>query len=72
LTDVQAGWQKSSRSMGNGACVEVRRLDRTVEVRDSKNHRGGFLRFDLPIWAAFVEDLKVGAFAYDKLNSHRR
>lgn len=36
-------WGKSSRSAGNGQCVEVARPGLVVGLRDSKNVAGGHL-----------------------------
>jgi hypothetical protein len=56
-------WTKSSRSTGNGACVEVRSPQaESVLVRDSKDPQGPFLTFSPDSWAAFVADVDGGAF----------
>jgi Domain of unknown function (DUF397) len=54
-------WTKSSRTYGNGNCVEVaaRSGDR-VNVRDSKNPEGVVLRFTPAEWTAFLTDLRDG------------
>ena len=46
-------WITSSRSAGNGGdCVEVRRHDGAVEVRDSKDRGGPVLRVSPAQFAA--------------------
>jgi len=55
-------WQKSSYSMSNGHCVEVRRLaDGRIGVRDSKAIGGPVLRFEPTAWAAFLKGLRDSA-----------
>jgi hypothetical protein len=51
-------WRKSSRSVGQGACVELAvRVDRTL-VRDSKNPNGPVLAFPQGSVAMFLGALK--------------
>lgn len=48
-------WIKSSRSGANGGqCVEARRHDGTIQVRDSKDPNGPQLSFSPAGWAAFL------------------
>jgi hypothetical protein len=56
-------WRKSTRSGGNGQCVEVRRGDDgTVQVRDSKDRTGPVLTFTPAEWAAFIDGAQRGEF----------
>jgi hypothetical protein len=59
---TRARWRKSTRSQGNGACVEVADLAETIAVRDSKNPESGALTFDRSAWATFVQDVKAGNY----------
>jgi hypothetical protein len=54
----RAQWRKSSRSSGNGQCVEVAHLDEVVAVRDSKNPDGPKLILTRHEWAAFIHCVK--------------
>ena len=52
-------WKKSSRTYGNGNCVEVAaRSGDHVNVRDSKNPEGAMLRFTPAEWTAFLAGLR--------------
>ncbi|MEJ3741881.1 DUF397 domain-containing protein [Actinomycetes bacterium KLBMP 9797] len=56
-------WFKSSRSAGNGACVEVAfALPRTIAMRDSKDPHGPVLRFPTASWQDFVASVRQGEF----------
>jgi Domain of unknown function (DUF397) len=54
-------WKRSSRTYGNGNCVEVAaRPGDHVNVRDSKNREGVTLRFTPAEWTAFLADVRDG------------
>ena len=52
-------WRKSTRSGGDGDCVEVAGHPRTVAVRDSKDQTGPVLTFDAAAWQHFVDTVKT-------------
>lgn len=54
-------WFKSSRS-NPGGCVEVRFLDDSVQVRDSKDPQGPVLTFTNREWTAFLEGVRFNEF----------
>jgi hypothetical protein len=61
--DMIVGWRTSTRSIGNGQCVQVaRRPDGRLGVRDSKDSSGPVLSFPPGSWRAFVASVKVGRF----------
>ena len=62
-TDSNTGWIKASASDGGNNCVEMRRLDGAVEVRDSKQRGSGpILGFTKAEFAAWLDGAKSGEF----------
>ncbi len=59
---TRAAWHKSSRSSGNGNCVEVAAVDDAVAVRDTKDRGGPVLVFTAAEWRAFITGAKDGEF----------
>jgi hypothetical protein len=59
----RAAWRTSSRSSGNGQCVEVAtNVADGVAVRDTKDRAGGTLVFTRVQWTAFLGGIRDGAF----------
>ena len=60
ITDPGPRWRKSTRSHGNGDCVEMAALsDGRVAVRDSKDPNGPILTFtrsEIRAWLGGVRD----------------
>ncbi|WBB81533.1 DUF397 domain-containing protein [Micromonospora sp. WMMD882] len=52
-----AQWRTSTRSSGNGNCVEVAGVPGRVAVRDSKDRGGPVLLFGSSTWRAFLSGL---------------
>jgi hypothetical protein len=56
-------WIKAARSGGEGSCVEMRRRDGGVEVRDSKaGESGPVLRFAPATFSAWLDGARRGEF----------
>jgi Domain of unknown function (DUF397) len=55
-------WRKSSRSTGGNDCVEVAQAGASCLVRDSKNPDDACLTVRPQAWAAFIGDIKHGAY----------
>jgi hypothetical protein len=57
----QPAWRKAS-FCASGECVEVARQDDMIVMRDSKQPRGGVLRYSPEEWQSFVRGIKAGEF----------
>ena len=62
-TTLTRPWRKSSRSTGGNDCVEVAQAEASCLVRDSKNRDGAPLAVGPQAWAAFLRDIKHGAYS---------
>ena len=63
MSTDETPWIKATASGGNGQCVEMRRRDGVVEVRDSKQQGAGpTLRFTSSEFAAWLDGAKNGEF----------
>jgi Domain of unknown function (DUF397) len=51
-------WRKATRSVGNGACLEVVSVNRRIAVRDSVNPDGAFLKYPAGSWQEFTARIK--------------
>jgi hypothetical protein len=61
MTDTTL-WIKASTSSYDGECVELRRHDGLIEVRDSKDREGPVLRFTHAEFAAWLDGATKGEF----------
>ena len=57
-----AVWHKSSRSGGNGDCVEVAFTGTLIGVRDSKDPTGPVLTVGPTEWSALLTGIQHGKF----------
>jgi len=57
-----AQWRKSTRSAGNGNCVEVADTGDQIAVRDSKNLDVTPLVFSREAWVSFISGVSAGDF----------
>ncbi|XTZ18854.1 DUF397 domain-containing protein [Micromonospora echinospora] len=53
-------WRKSTRSGGEGNCLEVAGFGDGIGVRDSKDRQGPVLSFPPAAWAAFARATVAG------------
>lgn len=51
-------WRRSSRTQGQGQCVEVGFAENAIGVRDSKNRPAGYLIVEPAQWRAFLRRVK--------------
>ncbi|PRW62896.1 DUF397 domain-containing protein [Actinopolyspora mortivallis] len=51
-------WRRSSRTQGQGQCVEVGFSESRIGLRDSKNRPAGQLTVGRPQWKAFLDMIK--------------
>lgn len=56
------GWRKSSYSGKETNCVEFRRVEGGVEVRNSKRPEEATIRYTASEWTAFIAGVKDGEF----------
>ena len=57
---TEVPWIKASASSGAGQCVEMRRTESAIDVRDSKNPDGPVLVLTRRQWQSFIDGLKIG------------
>lgn len=62
MSALTSRWKRWSNGTGGNNCVEVRQLDDSIEVRDSKWPTGPRLGFTPAEWRSFVEGVKRGEF----------
>ncbi|MDR7301871.1 DUF397 domain-containing protein [Haloactinomyces albus] len=55
-------WRTSTRSQGQGTCVEVGFAVEAVGVRDTEDREGGQLTLSPARWQSFLTTLKRGAY----------
>ncbi|GAA0476626.1 hypothetical protein Aca07nite_88220 [Actinoplanes capillaceus] len=62
MTGLTGDWKKSKRSNGSDSCVEARKNDGTVQVRDTKDRSGPVLDISFAAWTGFLSDIRAGQF----------
>jgi hypothetical protein len=63
MSSSETAWIMSSRSTGNGgSCVEARRHEGLIEVRNSKARDAGNVVFTVEEWDSFLFGAKRGEF----------
>ena len=55
-------WRKATRSISNGACVEVGAAMRVVAVRDSTDPAGPQINYSSTAWRNFAQSVRLGNF----------
>ncbi|MEO3742112.1 DUF397 domain-containing protein [Plantactinospora sp. B5E13] len=56
---LDATWRVSTRTGTQGQCVETRRVDHRVEVRDSKDRDGPVITFSPTAWTNFISSATI-------------
>ncbi len=60
---IGSAWRKSTRSIGNGQCVEAAILtDGRLAMRDSMDKSGPIFLFTQEEWHTFLKGIKGGGF----------
>ncbi|GAA3602420.1 DUF397 domain-containing protein [Kineosporia mesophila] len=59
---TNADWIKSAKSANSGECVEMRRHDGAIQIRDSKNPEGAVLSFTPGELDAWIDGAKKNEF----------
>jgi hypothetical protein len=55
-------WRKATRSISNGACVEVGAAVHAVAVRDSTDQAGPQLAYSPAAWRSFAYSVRQGRY----------
>lgn len=58
MSSEYTDWRKSSRSNGQGQCVETASGAGTIAVRDTTDRDGGSLTFSAAAWEQFTASLR--------------
>jgi len=59
---LDENWRKSRKSNTNGACVEVRKVNEEIQVRNSRKPELRFASFTEAEWDAFLDGVRNGEF----------
>ncbi|MGI5995544.1 MAG: DUF397 domain-containing protein [Saccharomonospora viridis] len=62
VPEIMGQWRKSSFSSANQDCVEFRRVEGGVEVRNSKRPDEATVSYTDSEWRAFIAGVKNGEF----------
>jgi hypothetical protein len=60
---TDASWRKATRSVANGACVEVAPAADAIMVRDSVDRSGPTVSYSASAWQVFITTTKDGAYS---------
>ena len=62
MTNTDTDWIKSEKSANSGECVEMRRHDGAIQIRDSKDPQGAVLSFTHGELGAWINGAKNNEF----------